>query len=145
PEHSILEVETLGFCGALITASGVRGCTPDSGWKIRSVERKRVRVRRAGIDLLARRSQCVSGSRLAPGAAVELKRPRIAERLSPGFVFFFSRAAWQAASAPVARFYWNISAMGAPRFVRAAIATLDRDGVPYCLKVANHPSRFNRR
>ncbi len=40
--------------------------------------------------------------------------------------------------------YWHIAASGAPALVRALTSRLNAETVPFRLKVANHPIRFDR-
>jgi hypothetical protein len=80
-----------------------------------------------------------------PGATVEVRMPNELRELSPGFYTVVSDApASTASSAGVVRVYWNVGRAGAPALVRALTSRLNGEGVPFGLKVADHPFRFER-
>ena len=71
-----------------------------------------------------------------------LRVPSELPSLSPGFWL----AVGDAPSAGLdVRVYWNVAAGGAPRLVAAVTCDLNGAGVPFRLKVADHPYRFARR
>jgi HopA1 effector protein family len=80
-----------------------------------------------------------------PGAAVMLRMPKELRELSPGFYTVVSDApAGTASSASAVRVYWNVARAGAPALVGALTSRLNDEGVPFGLKVADHPFRFER-
>jgi hypothetical protein len=90
----------------------------------------------SGLRVRVRAADC----RVA-GAAASLRLPKELPALSPGFWFAVG-------DAPVERFdvrvYWNVTAAGAPALVEAITSRLNRAEIPYRLKVADHPFRFDR-
>jgi hypothetical protein len=62
--------------------------------------------------------------------------------VSPGFWFAVSDAPSDGVGV---RVYWNVTSAGGPALVKALTTRLNREGVPFRLKVADHPFRFERR
>jgi HopA1 effector protein family len=127
---------------ALSRANRGRGSW-EGGWTIERVDDgevvatgSRLRVRVPAADCLARA--------LEPGAAVSLRLPKELPWLSPGFWFAVGDAPAPAPE-PGVRVYWNVTAAGAPTLVEALTRRLNREGVPFRLKVADHPFRYGRR
>lgn len=77
-----------------------------------------------------------------PGAAVSLAVPSGLPALAPGFYTVVSDAA--GVPGPVVRAYWSITRASAPALVRELTSRLNRDQVPFRLKVADHPARLDR-
>ena len=104
----------------------------------------------------SRRRGCASGSptvdcrandggQIRSGVAVSVPLPKELPALSPGF--FMVLGATGSRSSPrrhTVRVYWHIAASGAPALVRALTSRLNAETVPFRLKVANHPIRFDR-
>jgi hypothetical protein len=82
---------------------------------------------------------------LSPGALAEVRVPKELPELSPGFFTVVSDAPADPGSwASAVRVYWNVARAGAPRLVRAVTSRLNREGMPFRLKVADHPLRLER-
>ena len=79
---------------------------------------------------------------LRPGATVSLAVPKELPALSPGFFTVISDAV--AASRAVVRAYWAVTRRSAPQLVRELAGRLNREQVPFRLKVADHPARLDR-
>jgi hypothetical protein len=94
-------------------------------------------VRGARLRLRAPAADC-----RGVGNTVCLRVPSDLPSLSPGFWFAVGDAATERVDM---RVYWNVAAGGAPRLVAAITAHLNAAGVPFRLKVADHPYRFARR
>jgi hypothetical protein len=82
---------------------------------------------------------------LGPNAPVSVSVPKELPELSPGFYTLVSEApANLASSASVVRVYWNITAAGASGLVGELTSRLNSEGVPFRLKVVDHPFRLTR-
>jgi hypothetical protein len=82
---------------------------------------------------------------IRPGASVSVRLPKELPELTRGFHTVVSDAAPDhGSSACVVRVYWNIGAAGAPDLVGTLTSRLNACGVPFRLKVADHPFRFAR-
>lgn len=82
---------------------------------------------------------------VAPGAAVSVRLPKELPSISPGFYTAVGDApAPPAAEAGFVRAYWNVDRDGAPALVGALTSRLNRERVPFRLKVADHPLRLDR-
>jgi hypothetical protein len=82
---------------------------------------------------------------IAPGGAVSVRLPNELPALSPGFCTVLSDVpADRASRASVVRVYWNVRRAGAPALVNVLTTRLNGDGVPFRLKVADHPLRLER-
>lgn len=118
----------------------------EPGWAVERLDgseavvaSSRLRVRVPVEDCRAR-----SGA-VAPGAAVSIRLPKELPSLSPGFFTVLSEASGELASAAsVVRVYWNIARAGAPLLIGALASPLNAQGVPFRLKVADHPFRLDR-
>lgn len=113
----------------------------EGGWTVERIDGDDVVARSPRLRVRTRAADC-SPSELEPGAAVSLRLPRELRRVSPGFWF----AVGDAPSGGVGvRIYWNVTSAGGPALVKALTTRLNREGVPFRLKVADHPFRFERR
>ena len=80
-----------------------------------------------------------------PGTAVSVRLPKELPSRSPGFYMAVGDAPGGPGSpAGVVRVYWHVTPAGAPRLVAALTRRLNADGVPFRLKVADHPFRYDR-
>jgi hypothetical protein len=125
---------------ALSRANSGRGSW-ENGWTVERVDGEEVVATGRRLRVRAVVADC-RPSAVAPEATVRLRLPPELRRLSPGF--------WLAVSdAPCDRFdvrvYWNVTHAGAPALVEALTTPLNTAGVPFRLKVADHPFRFDRR
>ena len=125
---------------ALSRANAGRGSW-QRGWTIERVEggeivasASRLRVRVPAVDC--------HPEPVRPGAEVSVRLPKELPRLSPGFWFAVSDAP---AGDFAVRVYWNVTCAGAPALVATLTTWLNGEGVPFRLKVADHPFRFARR
>jgi hypothetical protein len=100
------------------------------------VSTPRLRVRVSAFDCHAG-----DGGQIRPGMAVSVPLPKELPALSPGFFMVLGAAEFEGATL---RVYWHITAPGAPALVRALSTRLNAETVPFRLKVANHPVRFDR-
>jgi hypothetical protein len=82
---------------------------------------------------------------LRAGGAASVRLPTELPALSPGFYTVVAETAPDAGgSAAVVRVYWNISRQGAPQLIHVLASSLNARNVPFRLKVADHPYRFDR-
>jgi class II lanthipeptide synthase len=124
---------------ALSRANRGRGSW-EHGWTVESVDDGEVVVADARLRVRVPSADC-RAARIEPGTAVSVRLPKELPALSPGFWFAVSDA--PAATFDV-RVYWNVTHAGAPALVEALTSRLNGDGVPFRLKVADHPYRFGR-
>ena len=79
------------------------------------------------------------------GTAVCVRLPKELPSRSPGFYMAVGDAPGGPASPDgVVRVYWHVTPAGAPRLVASLTRLLNADGVPFRLKVADHPFRYDR-
>jgi hypothetical protein len=93
-----------------------------------------------GVRARVRLDACRAEGALEPGAAVSL--PAAWPAISPGYRSVNGDAG--ADAGVVVRVYWHVAYSGAVALVRALTAKLNAARVPFRLKVADHPSRFDR-
>jgi hypothetical protein len=134
PEPASSDLRLLEALSAANT--GVGGW--ETGWTVERVDDGHAVVRGARLRVRVRAGDCEGA--LSPGGSVKVRMPRELPALSPGF--------WTAlgdvsdALAPegcLVRVYWNVSLGGAPALVAALTSRLNGEGVPFRLKVADHP------
>jgi hypothetical protein len=90
----------------------------------------------------------VDGYGRAPqqGANISLYFPRESRTLQPGFYFVFGDTpSDQMDDYAVVRFYWHVSAAGAPDLVAALTHQLNRFQVPFRFKTLDSPQSYIRR
>jgi hypothetical protein len=115
-----------------------------SGWTVLRLDGDEAVVATPRLRTRVARRDCrpVAGL-VGPGARVSLRMPRELAAFSPGYWTAVSDAVLEDRSSAV-RVYWNVAHTGAPSLVRAITAWLNADGIPFRLKIADHPSRFAR-
>jgi HopA1 effector protein family len=128
---------------ALSEANGGRGRW-ESGWTVDRIEGDEAVVVNGRLRGRVPVGDCRGP--LRPGTAVGLRAPKEQPSLSPGFYTAIGDAdgGAGAGAGAVVRVYWSVARAGAPPLMRALTSGLNADGVPFRLKVANHPSRLDR-
>jgi hypothetical protein len=128
-----------------LSAANCGSGTWESGWTVERVEDghaviagTRLRVRVPLADCRAARGA------VAPGAAVRVRIPKELPAWSPGFYTAVGDAGGPPSADGMVRVYWNVGRPGAAALVGALTTRLNRAGVPFRLKVADHPYRFAR-
>jgi HopA1 effector protein family len=121
---------------ALSAANTGRGSW-ESGWAMERVDEDEVVVRGARLRVRVPAADCRGA-----GAAVCLRVPSELPSVSPGFWLAVGDAPSDGMDV---RVYWNVSPGGAARLVAVVTSCLNAAGVPFRLKVADHPYRFARR
>lgn len=119
----------------------------DPGWIVQDcgqneavVSTPRVRVRVPLADCRAD-----AGRAIGPGVPVSVRLPKELSALSPGFFMVVGDAAFDPPrDVGLVRTYWHVTQTGAPALVRALTSRLNAEHVPFRLKLANHPARFDR-
>jgi hypothetical protein len=112
----------------------------EHGWTVEHVDDGHAVVAGSRLRVRVPAADC-RPSRLAPGTAVSVRLPKELPSLSPGFCIVVSDAP---ADTSDVRVYWNVTHAGAPALVEAITSWLNGDGLPFRLKVADHPYRFER-
>jgi HopA1 effector protein family len=114
----------------------------ESGWTVERIDGEEALVTSGRLRVRVPVAACgAQRGAIAPGATVSLPRP--AQLPAPGFWTMLGDAG-DVSTAGVLRVYWHITRPGAPALVRALTAALNARGVPFGLKVADHPLRFDR-
>jgi hypothetical protein len=119
----------------------------EQGWKVERLDGdQRAVVTTSRVRARVPLGDCRAPAGLIrPGTAVMVRTPKELRELSPGFYAVVSDApAGTASSAGVVRVYWNVSQAGAPALVGELTSRLNGEGVPFALKVADHPLRLER-
>ena len=130
---------------AMSAANGGRGSW-EPGWVVEHLEGREaiVTTKRLRARILVDDCRTFDGP-LGAGAAVSVRLPKELPSLSPGFFTIVSETSeGPASSRPVVRVYWNAGSAGAPQLVREVTSRLNRIGVPFRLKVADHRRRLDR-
>ncbi|MEP6600705.1 MAG: lanthionine synthetase LanC family protein [Nitrospirota bacterium] len=134
------------FVRELSAANTGRGFCED-GWDVRAITDGNVVAHRAGLDLWVRRADCMvpRAKRIARGMRLGLRFPKEFLSISPGFyVALSNKALTETDSQRLVRFYWNLTAEGAVRFMRRATLILNRSDLPFRIKAVNDRGRFTR-
>jgi hypothetical protein len=133
-----------GLVEALSAANGGSGCW-ESGWSLLGTEEQQLVVERNGLKLRAGPHECraQTGGEAAVGDEVDVLLPNELLRSSPGFYMALVEKPL-AESGALVRLYWNLGPAGAVPFVHEATRLINERAVPARLKVANHPSQFDR-
>jgi hypothetical protein len=133
-----------GFVDALSQANTGLGSW-EPGWEVRRFDGESAVVASPRLRARVGIGDCRAGAAgLRPGAAVAVRLPNELPELSPGFYSVVSDAAEPAPPASVVRVYWNVTRAGAVALVATLTSRFNGDGVPFRLKVADHPYRFRR-
>ena len=115
-----------------------------SGWRVRAVDGDQIVVQQHGLDIWARREECLAEEGgLDTGATVKVRFPNELRKMSPGFYMALGDEDFER-SEPVVRLYWHLTADAAVPFVDAATRALNAARIPFRLKVVNDPIRFTR-
>jgi hypothetical protein len=115
----------------------------DAGWEVVGVEGERVTAQRGGLEVIARRDECLpSGEGLVVGAPVSLRFPKSLPDISPGF--YMAAGDTDMRSGGTVRLYWHVSPEGAVALMRRATEALNAAGVPFRLKAVDDPARYTR-
>ena len=133
-----------GLVAAMSQANTGRGSW-EPGWTVERVEGDLAIVASARLRAHVPVSECrASSGAVRPGAVVCVRVPKELPELSPGFYTAISDASHPAPLPSRVRVYWNITRVGAPALVGALVSRLNDAGLPFRLKVANHPYRLQR-
>jgi hypothetical protein len=82
--------------------------------------------------------------RVRPGGAVRVRVPKELPVFSPGYWTVLGETRAASSSDAGIRVYWNVTPGGAATLIGELTARLNAAGVPFRLKVADHPFRFDR-
>jgi hypothetical protein len=125
---------------AIARANAGRG-SREGGWTVERLDGGEAVLVRDGLRVRAALADC--HGTLAPGGAVSVSLPPAPSPLSPGFLTLLGDAG-DVRGAGLVRAYWHVGDRGAPGLVRAVTTRLNAEGVPFRLKVADHPLRYDR-
>ena len=116
------------------------------GWTVQRLKDDEAVVASTRLRARVPLDDCLAGcGAISPGAAIMVRLPDDLPELSPGFHTVLSDAPVDTPTwASITRVYWNVAAAGAPALVGMLTSQLNREGVPFRLKVADHPFRFDR-
>jgi class II lanthipeptide synthase len=135
------------FLAALGAANGGTGPW-DRGWTVAKVETGHVLAAKDGLTLLVPKANCRISEKaesLERGTEILVHYPKDLPAMSPGYYLALADRPWVVGgNQAVARVYWHLTAEGAEPFVRSLTARLNCRGIPFLLKVLDHPSRYSR-
>lgn len=115
----------------------------ESGWTVARVEGDgRLIVQRHGLSLWARPEE-VLGPATSPGSKVSVTLPAELRRLSPGFYMALGDEELDFEDS-VVRHYWHLSSGGGEALIAAATRVLNRERLPFRLKVLADPALYSR-
>jgi class II lanthipeptide synthase len=118
----------------------------EPGWTVERCEGEGAVVATTRLRARIPISECraLDGA-VRPGADIAVRLPKELPGLSPGFYSVLGEtAANQESSSGTVRVYWNVGRTGASGLVGALTSRCNAAGVPFRLKVADHPSRLDR-
>jgi hypothetical protein len=117
-----------------------------AGWTVQRLENGEAVVATEHLRARVAVADCRAASdAIRTGDAVSIRLPKELPDLSPGFYTAVSEAPSDpASSAGAVRVYWNIDSAAAPTLVGTLTERLNARGMPFRLKVADHPSRLTR-
>jgi len=119
----------------------------DDRWRLRALDGDRVVVTQGGLELTVSRSELLETSNgdMSVGSPAVLLMPKELFRIAPGFYTACGDEPLESdRRRPLVRLYWNLTATGAPLFVRQATSRFNMAGVPFRLKVLSEPGAFSR-
>jgi hypothetical protein len=117
----------------------------EAGWTVQRLEGDEAVVATGRLRTRLPIADCrAPGGAIRRGAGVSVRLPKDLPELSPGFYTVVSDAPQPAPSGSAVRVYWNITRTGAPALVATLASRLNGEGLPFRLKVANHPYRLQR-
>jgi hypothetical protein len=135
------------FVEALARANSGHGQW-DDGWEVRAITPDgELLVERDGTALRVPRSACRPHGQAtpAPGARVRIGPLRDDPAVAPGFFTVLGDARLaDDAHTPLLRVYWNCMPAGAAQLVRLLSVRLNREEIPYRLKLVDNPAAFTR-
>ncbi len=154
---SILEptLSTATFSGAddltpLLAAANQGRPAWDEGWRIdQLLDGGRIVARKGGAARAFLPGEyltyCGIGSGPAAGAVVTVFIPSGSAELQPGYYHAFSEAVGELEeNEQVVRFFWNVSAEGAPRLMETITREWNRFQIPFRFKCVNRVSQYPR-
>jgi hypothetical protein len=112
------------------------------GWTVQRVDDGEVVVASPRLRVRVPVGDCEG--RLRPGGAVRVRLPKELPSYSPGYCTVLGDTVAAASPEVTVRVYWNVTRGGAPALVDALTSWLNRERVPFRLKVADHPFRLER-
>lgn len=119
----------------------------EDGWEVHGFKDGEVIVHRRGLELWVRPKDSLlpRGDSIATGQRLSLRFPKESLVISPGFYMAHGNEELTAdRSQVIVRFYWNLTAVGAVRFMKQATLMLNRDRIPFHLKVLNDEHGYSR-
>jgi hypothetical protein len=122
----------------------------EDGWQVaHTTSNGQVVAKRGGITRILSPGEFVnmngSGMFFAPDASVRVYVPRESRTMQPGYYFAFGETAVDSADqVSMVRFYWDVSAEGAPKLLQLISATLNQWHVPFRFKTGSNPSNYSR-
>ncbi len=114
-----------------------------AGWRVRHARRGGLVIERDALTVWARTDECRPHVDLCPGSAVELRYQGELRYALPGFYLVLGEEPI-GGHGPLVRFYWNVTSVGAPGLLVELSTRLNRERLPFQLKLVNHPSRYAR-
>jgi hypothetical protein len=134
-----------------LSAANMGSGTRQTGWLVTDVRRFdggeiELSIRREELTLRAMPAETVWAGDGLPGIGdeVDLRMPKELPAISPGFYTVLSDEPYSARGRQVVRMYWNLYPWGAKTLVQEITTRLNRAGLPFRLKLVNHPDRYTR-
>ncbi len=119
----------------------------EDGWEVGAVKHGDVIVHKGGLQLWVHSEDCLiaPGASIGTGLRVSLRFPKELLQMSPGFYMALGNEGLaDNASQDMVRFYWNLTAVGALLFIKRATLLLNRERLPFGLKVLNDRHSYSR-
>ncbi|HEX5619830.1 MAG TPA: T3SS effector HopA1 family protein [Solirubrobacteraceae bacterium] len=114
----------------------------EPGWTVDRVDGDTAVVTGSRLRVRVPVADCAGPMRSGGGISVRL--PEAMPAYSPGYWTVLGDTAVNGSGAGDVRVYWHVTASGAPALVGAITSHLNGAGVPFRLKVADHPFRLER-
>ena len=114
----------------------------EAGWTVDRVDGDTAVI--AGPRLRMRVPVDACAGPVRRGGEVRVRQPEALPAFSPGYWTVLGDTTGNGAGSGDVRVYWHVTLDGAPRLVGAITSQLNGAGVPFRLKVADHPFRLDR-
>jgi hypothetical protein len=130
---------------AELAAANAADATWEPGWTVDRVDAEEAVVSGPSLRMRVPVAGCrpQSGA-VRAGAAVSVRVPSALPALAPGFCMLLGAAPVAPETDALVRVYWHVTPAAAPRLVGVLTGRLNASGVPFQLKVADHPAGFDR-
>jgi HopA1 effector protein family len=140
PQH-FTPLGSAAFVETLAAANRGRGAL-QPGWQVHGNSDGQLIVHRDGLSLWVSPAQTLAGEQ---AEMVSLRLPNELRKASPGFYLALGESPISGEdSGRLLRLYWHLTSGAAPKLLDRLTDLLNREQVPFQLKVIDNPDRYSR-